>query len=45
MKGFTPNHCGDFCGYTPSKKREIVGSTHNFLQIVRVCNLLKAGNI
>jgi len=45
MKGFAPNRCGDFCGYTPSKRCEMVGSTHNLPRIACVCKLLKVGDI
>ena len=37
--------CGDFCGYTPSKKREIVGSTHSLRKFDGVCKALIMGDI
>jgi len=37
--------CGDFCGYTPSKKCEIVGSTHSLRKFGGACNTLIMGDI
>jgi len=37
--------CRDFCGYTPSKKREIVGSTDSQKKICDSCKSLILGNI
>jgi hypothetical protein len=38
-------HCGDFCGYTASKKWVIVGSTHNLLVTTISCRILIISNI
>jgi hypothetical protein len=37
--------CGGFCGDTPSVKRDLVCSNHNFHRIVRFCTRLKDGGV
>ena len=42
---FAFEKCGYFCGYTPSKKCEIVGSIHSLRKFGGTCNTLIMGDI
>lgn len=49
LTGLAPQNrlekCGYFCGYTPSKRCEILGSTHSLRKFDGVCNALIMGDI